>query len=175
MNNIEYHIEYHTEYHTEYHIEYRNIDEKMDTEENIYVNDSECGICYERFINIKGVDFELFLETHKPTLINENDIGYVYDERFECLICKNKCCRGCVWNFTGLKKNPSDDDDTDDDYYEIDDDGYIRGIQGEDGPITCPFCRTNDYREYYREYYHYPRYCKMPEELLYAIKSRRRY
>ena len=140
----------------------------MNAAENVYFNDIECGICYERFINIKGVDFDLFLETHNPTSINSNDICRVYDQRFECLTCKNKCCRECVWNFTGLKKNTNDDEeDSDDDYYEIDDDGDIRGIQGEDGPITCPFCRTNDYREYY----YYPLNRKIPEELLYEIKS----
>ena len=139
----------------------------MNTADNIYVNDTECGICYERFINIKGEDFDLFLETYKPTLINADDICQVYSERFECLICKNKCCRECVWNFTGLKikitpNDEADDDEDDEDDYEID------GIQGEDGPITCPFCRTNDYREYFI----YPLYHKIPEELLYEIKSR---
>lgn len=60
-----------------------------------------------------------------------------------------------------IKITPNDDEDDEDDY-EID------GIQGEDGPITCPFCRTNDYREYFI----YPLYHKIPEELLYEIKSR---
>ncbi len=127
------------------------------------VTSIECRICFEQFIDLKGEDFDLFVERNKnnlPRKFEYDNRCLIYQDRFECLICKNKCCRGCVWSFAGLKIKPND---ADDDITEE----KINGIQGEDGPITCPFCRTNDYREYY-----YPRFCKIPEELLYEIKSR---
>lgn len=136
--------------------------------------DTHCGICYEPFIDIykyvsKGEDFYDFLKKIKeeisPEISRSFDNEYCckeFDERFECLVCKNMVCRSCIWSFV-LKIKPIQHirNHITDDYTD-----YVDGIQGEDGPISCPFCRTKDYREYY-----YPNFCKLPQDLLYEIKS----
>ena len=46
----------------------------MNTADNIYVNDTECGICYERFINIKGEDFDLFFNHDKVSISRKHTL-----------------------------------------------------------------------------------------------------
>lgn len=127
--------------------------------EHLYTN-IECSICYELFIDTKGKDYWLLLDEienkYNQRLRNEleNKKGVLLlENKFECLVCKNIICRGCIWSLESARVDADPDMI---DMYEnglVDDgyssyDGKVDGYQGEDGPIICPFCKTKDFRDY---------------------------
>ena len=126
----------------------------------------ECSICYEKFIKLTNKEFDIFYEDNKellPETFEDDNICRCYEDRFECLKCKNIICRACYWNFKNHKFKPNDDYIEDYEYFgELDEDGFAEGCPGEDCPIICPFCRTKDYKIFYGN--------QMPYELLNEIK-----
>ena len=134
--------------------------------------DIQCDICYETFIKLKREQYYKFSENNKNLLPDtfENDTCcLLYEDRFECLICKNKViCQNCYWSFKNHKFKP---DYGMEEYYryffpnELDDNGLAEGCPGEDCPIICPFCRTKDYKIFYGN--------QIPYNLLNDIKTRR--
>lgn len=132
-------------------------------------NNIECSICSENFVKITYEQLCIFLEKNKEILPEsfENDNSCrCYEDRFECLTCKNVICRECYWNFKDHMFKPSDDSIG---FYEasgnLDEDGLVEGCPGQDCPIICPFCRTKDYKIFYGN--------QTPYELLNEIKNRR--
>ena len=127
-----------------------------------------CQICYEKFIKLNSTQYYIFLEDNKnvlPKNFEDNTSCRLYEYRFECLTCKNIICRDCYWNFKGHKFKP--DEEWIEDYIfhgELDKDGLVEGIPGEDCPIICPFCRMKDYKIFYGN--------QVPYELLNDIKNR---
>ena len=131
-------------------------------------SDVECKICFERFIKLTYKEFNKFLEDNKevlPETFEDDNCCRCYEDRFECLTCKNIICRACYWNFKNHKFKPDDDYIEDYEYFgELDEDGFAEGCPGEDCPIICPFCRTKDYKIFYGN--------QIPYELLNEIKNR---
>lgn len=132
-------------------------------------NDIECKICFEKFIKLTNEEFDKFLDNNKELLTKtfvDDNYCRVYEDRFECLKCKNVVCQHCYWNFKNHKYKPHIDDIG---IYDaggmLDDDGLAEGCPGEDCPIICPFCRTKDYKIFYGN--------KIPYELLNEIKNER--
>jgi hypothetical protein len=139
--------------------------------EGIQINTTDCCVCYENFINIKCNDlydlYEKLIEEHKYNITEEifyssNSTTLCYDDRFECLTCKNKVCYGCIMKM-------SDPDDEECDNY----DGS-KDTMEETGRITCPICRTKDLRLKFTK--HLKDYCGarggvLPEEIIYDIKN----
>ena len=129
----------------------------------------ECKICDENFIKLTNKQYDEFCVKNKQ-LLPENFEGdnccRIYEDRFECIKCKNMVCQHCYWNFKNHKFKPHIDDMC---FYAasgtLDDDGLAEGCPGEDCPIICPFCRTKDYKIYYGN--------KIPYELLYELRNRR--
>ena len=132
-------------------------------------NDIECKICFEKFIKLTYEQFIKFYEDNKeilPEPFEDDFCCRCYEDRFECLTCKNVVCRKCYWNFKNHKYIPHDDDFGFFEYCGIlDNAGMVEGCPGEDCPIICPFCRTKDYKIFYRN--------QIPYELLNEIKNRR--
>ena len=132
-------------------------------------NDIECKICFENFIKLTNKDFDNFLNENEELLPETFEDDYCcrcYEDRFECLKCKNVICQKCYWNFNNHKFKPDDDYIEDYEYFgDLDEDGLTEGCPGEDCPIICPFCRTKDYKIFYRN--------QIPYELLNEIKNRR--
>jgi hypothetical protein len=128
----------------------------------------ECSICYEKFIKLTNKEFDIFYEDNKellPETFEDDNICRCYEDRFECLKCKNIICRACYWNFKNHKFKP--DDEWIEDYEasgNLDEDGMVEGWPGEDCPIICPFCRTKDYKIFYGN--------QIPYELLNEIKNK---
>jgi hypothetical protein len=129
-------------------------------------NDIECKICFEKFIKLTNKDNKDNKEILPETFEDDFCIRY-YEDRFECLICKNEICRHCYLSFRYHKIKPRDGwinfyEETG----ELYDDGMVDACRpGEDCPIICPFCRTKDYKIFYKN--------KIPYELLNEIKNRR--
>jgi len=125
--------------------------EKILEAENILLND-ECVICNKKFINIKDKDYNEFYNKIKDKYklpnhnIFENETTCMcYDAKFECSICKNNVCCGCIMNIPD-KKNGK---------YIC---KYNNKIEYHDmeytGVITCPMCRTKDYKLLYKYILH---------------------
>jgi hypothetical protein len=130
-------------------------------------NDIECKICFEKFIKLTNEQFDIFYKDNKellPETFEDDNICRCYEDRFECLKCKNVICRECYWNFKNHKFKPEEDLI---EFYEasgnLDYDGMVEGTPGEDCPIICPFCRTKDYKIFYGN--------QIPYELLNEIKN----
>jgi hypothetical protein len=130
-------------------------------------SDVECKICFEKFIKLTYKEFNKFLEDNKevlPETFEDDNCCRCYEDRFECLTCKNVICRACYWNFKNHKFKPDDDYIEDYEYFgELDEAGFTEGCPGEDCPIICPFCRTKDYKIFYGN--------QMPYELLNEIRK----
>jgi len=143
--------------------------------EGVKLHKEECCVCYERFINISCNSlsdlYEKILEENKYNVTNQilfcvcPSTTLCYDDRFECLTCKNKVCYGCIM------KMPDPDDDECDHY-----DGSKDNME-ESGRITCPICKTKDFRlkiqGHLKGGYCGARGGILPEELIYDIKNRR--
>jgi hypothetical protein len=138
--------------------------------EGITIRPDECCICYEKFIDINACDlgdlYEKILEENKYNVTHDillwscasNTLSY--DDRFECLTCKNKVCYGCI-----MKMEDPDDD--------INIDGSKDNMEMT-GRITCPMCKTKDFRLKFTK--HLKGYCGarggvLPEEIIYDIKN----
>ena len=137
--------------------------------------DKECVICYNNFINIKDRQYEKFLDKiiKKYNLNKEQSRDFenhttcmCYDTRAECLICKNSVCSPCT------DKQDDYDGATVLDSYKTWENGgkevYRKLSMEETGIITCPICRTKDYRG------NITNKCfdqLMPPEILYDIKN----
>jgi hypothetical protein len=128
-------------------------------------SDIECQICFEKFIKLTNKEFDNFLEVNEGLLPQTFEDDYIcrrYEDRFQCLKCKNIVCKDCYWSFKNHKYKPHDHDVG---LYEyigmLDEDGLAEGCPGEDCPIICPFCRTKDYKIFYGN--------KIPYELLNEI------
>jgi hypothetical protein len=133
-------------------------------------NDVECNICFEKFIKITCKEFDKILIDNKeilPETFERDFCCRYYKDRFKCKICKNEICRHCYLSFRNHKIKPRDGWIN---FYEesgeLDDDGMVDACRpGEDCPIICPFCRTKDYKIFYKN--------KIPYELLNEIKNKR--
>jgi hypothetical protein len=129
--------------------------------------DIECEICYETFINLTYRNYDKFLIDNKHLLPEnfDNDMScLLYEDRFECSCCKNIICQRCYWSFENHKFKPPYEHIEDYEYFdELDENGMINGCPGEDCPIICPFCKTKDYKIFYRN--------QIPYELLNEIKN----
>jgi hypothetical protein len=134
-------------------------------------SDVECQICFEKFIKLTNEKFDIFYKENNdflPDTFEDDNCCRCYEDRFECLTCKNTICRACYWSFKNHKFKP--DDEYIEDYEasgNLDEDGLVEGCPGEDCPIICPFCRTKDYKIYYGN--------QIPYELLNEIKSKNLY
>jgi hypothetical protein len=134
-------------------------------------SDVECQICFEKFIKLTNEKFDIFYKENNdflPDTFEDDNCCRCYEDRFECLTCKNTICRACYWSFKNHKFKP--DDEYIEDYEasgNLDEDGLVEGWPGEDCPIICPFCRTKDYKIYYGN--------QIPYELLNEIKSKNLY
>jgi hypothetical protein len=132
-------------------------------------SDVECEICLEKFIKLTHEQFDIFYknnETILPQTFEEDNCSSCYEDRFECITCRNKICRKCYWSFKNHKYRPDNDYIEDyDNFTELYAAGLVEGCPGVDCPITCPFCRTKDFKIYYGN--------KMPYELLNEIKDKR--
>jgi hypothetical protein len=136
--------------------------------EGVKLHKEECCVCYERFIDIscdKLFDLYEKLVEEKNYVISDDDIAWgtlSYDDRFECLTCKNKVCYGCIM------KMP----DPDEKYPDLS--GDYDNME-ETGRITCPVCKTKDFRlkiqGHLKGGYCGARGGLFPEELLYDIKT----
>jgi hypothetical protein len=127
----------------------------------------KCSICYENFVKIKYEQLCIFLKNNNhllPETFEDDNCCRCYEDRFECLKCKNIICCECYWNFKNHKFKPQENWI---EFYEVsgnlDDDGMVEGCPGEDCPIICPFCRTKDYKIFYGN--------QIPYELLNEIKN----
>lgn len=133
----------------------------------------ECVICYNKFINIKTSDYSTFLEKiiEKYELTKNNDFEdetccLLYDDRFECLTCKNIVCRSCIMDMPDYKHGKQLD------HFAMFCNGYTEEVyeicdMNQTGIITCPICRTIDYRLLYTGKIR----GVLPEEILYDIKK----
>jgi hypothetical protein len=121
--------------------------EKILEAENILLND-ECVICYKKFINIKDKDYNEFYNQIRDkyklpnqNIFEEETTCMCYDAKFECLICTNKVCCGCIMNIPDYENGKYIDK-------------YNNKIEYHDmeytGVITCPICRTKDYKLLYK-------------------------
>jgi len=141
--------------------------------EGVKLHKEECCVCYEKFIDTSCDNlfdlYETLVEEDKKYIIPDDDNwlwgSLSYDDRFECLICKNKVCYGCIM------KMPDPDDDECDNY-----DGS-KDTMEYTGRITCPICRTKDFRlkiqGHLKGGYCGARGGFLPEELIYDIKNKK--
>lgn len=118
-------------------------------------NDKECQICFQNFVKFNSKEYYEYLENNKHLLDNnfeDDTCCRLYEDRFECLVCKNIVCRKCYWSFKGHKYKPQDEDDIEDAIYFglLDENGLIDAeFPGDECPLICPFCKTTDYKIYY--------------------------
>ena len=142
------------------------------------VLDKECIVCYEKFINIKNSHYTTFLsyikDKYKLNKRNHNDFEcdttcLCYDDRFECLTCKNIVCRHCIMNMPDYVNGKRIDSLA---MYMNRYEEVFKILDMDDtGIVTCPICRTKDYRDFYTNNSR----GAMPEEILYDIKKRLKY
>ena len=129
-------------------------------------SDIECQICFEKFIKLTYEEFEKLLDDKGLLTELFEYSSRLFEDRFECLTCKNVICCPCYWSFENHKFKPREDLV---EFYactgDLDQDGFTKGCPGEDCPIICPFCRKKDYKIFYGN--------KIPYELLNEIKNRR--
>ncbi len=142
--------------------------------EGVNLHNEECCICYEKFIDIscdKLFDlYEKLIEEEKVYVISDDDIAWgtlCYDDRFECLTCKNKVCYGCIMKMP----DPCDNKRVD----IFNNKNYFQDTMEETGIITCPICKTKDFRLKIQRHLK-GNYCGarggiLPEELIYDIKK----
>ena len=138
--------------------------------EGVNLHKEECCVCYENFIDTSCENlfdlYEKLVEEDKKYVIPDDDNwlwgSLSYDDRFECLNCKNKVCYGCIM------KMPDPDD-------ECDNYDGSKDTMEETGRITCPICRTKDFRlkiqKHLKGGYCGARAGILPEELIYEIKN----
>ena len=140
--------------------------------EGVKLHEKECCVCYERFINIscgKLCDlYEKLVEEDEKynEIIDWETTCLCYDDRFECLTCKNLVCYGCI------KKMPDPDAIKRIDIFNYN--NYFQDYMDDSGRITCPICRTKDFRLKIQG--RLKGYCGarggiLPEELIYDIKN----
>lgn len=132
-------------------------------------SDISCNICYDKFIKLTSRQYYKLLNDYEhllPSSFEDDTCCQLYEDRFECLICKDvKICRKCYWSFKNHNFKPDDDCVEEYEYFdEVDIDGFAEGCPGEDCPIICPFCRTKDYKIFYGN--------RLPYELLLEIRDR---
>ena len=141
--------------------------------EGINITTEECCICYEKFIDIscdklfdlyEKIVEEKIYDVKEHVLFNScASTTLCYDDRFECLTCKNKVCYGCIM------KMPDPDDEECDNYYGSKDTMEVTGR------ITCPICKTKDFRlkiqGHVKGNYCGARGGVLPEEIIYDIKN----
>jgi hypothetical protein len=129
----------------------------------------KCQICYEKFIKLTNEEFYNFLEDNKellPETFEDNYCCRCYEDRFECLTCKNIICKDCYWSFKYHKFRPDNEFIEEFIYFNrLDENGLAEGTPGEDCPIICPFCRVKDYKIFYGN--------QVPYEILNEIRNRR--
>jgi hypothetical protein len=115
--------------------------------------DKECVVCYKKFINVKDKDYTIFYDKiekkyklpQKPNIFEDSTTCMCYDQRFECLTCKNIVCCGCIMNM------PDNENGKRLDGYAMFCNGYTEIVyetidMEQTGIITCPICRTIDKR-----------------------------
>jgi len=109
------------------------------TNEGFKFTENNCCICYEKFIDNICFDelLDLYSNLFKEKYNLNDDTGHdedefwgenpvrCYNDRFECLTCKNVVCDTCITHIP--QKNCA----TGGDFTE---------------KFTCPMCRTEDYR-----------------------------
>jgi len=141
-----------------------------------------CVICYRKFVRLTYKEYKDFLRENTNCeyyQLKENKeelnglfqaLELCYDVRFECVTCSSCVCYGCVPKMKGLMI----EDPFMDEYEEFmgkrypgDPPGLYPGVMGKDGPVTCPICRTKDYREYYTRQTR----GNIPENILREIKK----
>ena len=134
--------------------------------ENILLN-KECVICYSNLINIKSENYDKFLEKikikyklSKNSILNfEHATAHLCnDERFECLTCRKIICCECLARIPDPSPDPKlaferlvmetesvswqsflsliSAESYHDNFYSVEDTGVV----------TCPVCRTKDFR-----------------------------
>ena len=111
----------------------------------VKILDEECCICYEKFIDIDTFDLlhlyeKLESENKIPKKLSQEIINTCasntlsYNDRFECVTCNNsKVCHGCI----------SKSIDGTDEAHGIEDE---KDTMEHTRVITCPICKTTDYR-----------------------------
>lgn len=141
--------------------------------EGVNLHKEECCVCYENFIDSSCGNlydlYEKLVEEDKKYVIHDNCNwswqSLSYDDRFECLTCKNKVCYGCIM------KMPDPDDIKRIDMFN--NKNYFQDTMEETGRITCPICRTKDFRlkiqGHLKGGYCGARGGILPEELIYDI------
>ena len=115
--------------------------------------DDVCVVCYKNFINIKDKEYIDFCnkikdkyKLNKHNIFENETTCMCYDAKFECLTCKNFVCCGCIMNMPD-KENGKYIDKYDYDKIAYHDMEYT-------GIITCPICRTKDYKLLYKYILH---------------------
>ena len=132
-------------------------------------SDIECKICFEKFIKLTNDQFYKLIDNNKnipPKTFEHDNYCRCYEDRFECVKCKNIICERCYSNFNNHYFKPEEEWIG---VYEaagaLDENGMAEGNPGVDCPIICPFCRTKDYKIFYGN--------QIPYELLNEIKNGR--
>jgi len=112
----------------------------------VKILDEECCVCYEKFIDIDTFDLlrlyeKLESENKIPKKLSQEIINgcasntLSYNDIFECATCNNsKVCYGCI------SKSIDGTDEEMDNYMEEKDTMENTRV------ITCPICKTIDYR-----------------------------
>ena len=119
--------------------------------EDCLLND-ECVVCYKKFISIKDENYIEFYnkikdkyKLKKGNIVEDETICMCYDAKFECSACKKFVCCGCIMNMSDMENG---------EYI----DKYNNKIEYHDmeytGIITCPICRTKDYKLLYKYVLH---------------------
>lgn len=133
------------------------IEEILNTE-NVLLNDL-CVICYKKFINIKDKEYNKFYDkikdkyklNRKNNIFEDETTCMCYDAKFECTNCKNFVCCGCIMNMLDKENGKYIDK-------------YNNKIEYHDmeytGIITCPICRTKDYKLLYKYILEHVKSCK---------------
>ncbi len=97
------------------------------------------------------------LENQMSEFVNQTDVSMVDHEiadKFECLNCSRNLCRNCVCNLEQRRAIPCVGSMKYYDYLYHYEGGEIECVQGQDIPITCPYCDTEDNRSYTMGYDH---------------------
>ena len=142
--------------------------------------EKECLVCCSKFINVKDSDYPQFLDKiiekynlPKTNKFEEETTCLCYDDRFECLTCKNIVCCGCTMHMPDYENGKQLNNYATFNSLAIY--GYRKKVydvldQESTGIITCPICRTKDYRLLYTD----SKRGLLSEEILYDIKNFKR-
>jgi hypothetical protein len=129
---------------------------KVLSNEGVKLHKKECCVCYERFINIscdKLCDlYEKLVEEEEKYNIDWETLCLCYDDRFECLTCKNLVCYGCI------KKIPDTDYIKRVDIFNYNNYNYFQDNMNETSKITCPICRTKNFKLKILDIFNYNNY-----------------